>query len=82
MTGRAAVTAVVRDAIESILPGVDFAALTGAEHLKDLGADSVDRVEIILTVLDRLGLRTPMSRFGDIPSVSALVDFLCEVSGP
>ncbi|WP_406207907.1 phosphopantetheine-binding protein [Kitasatospora sp. NBC_01560] len=68
--------ALVRDVIGQILPGLAPAAISGDQHLKDLGADSVDRVEIILGLVDRLGLDEPMSRFAELPDVDALVDFL------
>jgi len=73
--------AVVRDVVSQILPGVARDAITGDKHLKDLGADSVDRVEIILGVLDRLGLDEPMSAFSDLPDIDALVDHLVRVGG-
>lgn len=75
MATREHVESVVHKAIDEILPGVE---IEGRAHLKDLGADSVDRVEIILAVLDRLGVREPLSAFGDVPSIDALVDFLWE----
>lgn len=75
MTTRDDVELVVHQQIAEILPSVPIA---GDRHLKDLGADSVDRVEILLGVLDRLGLRAPLSDFRDVPNVDALVDVLAE----
>ncbi len=45
---RETVAALVRDVIGTILPGVPASAMTEDRHLRELGADSVDRVEIIL----------------------------------
>ncbi|MFC6082817.1 acyl carrier protein [Sphaerisporangium aureirubrum] len=75
MTMRDDVEQVVHQQIAEILPS---ARISGHLHLKDLGADSVDRVEILLGVLDRLGLRAPLSDFRDVPNVDALVDVLAE----
>ena len=72
---RAEVHAVIR----SILPGLGPDDIDESLHLKDLGADSVDRVEIIMGVLDRLGLREPLSTFSDVPSIRALVLLLGEL---
>jgi polyketide biosynthesis acyl carrier protein len=69
-------TVLVRDVVHEILPGVPRAQVTGDKHLKDLGADSVDRVEIILSLIDRLGIDEPMSSFSDLPDLDTLVDFL------
>lgn len=73
---RDAVAALVRDVIGTILPGVPASAMTEDRHLRELGADSVDRVEIVLSILDRLGLDEPMASFSSLPNLGALVDFL------
>ncbi|MEU3825478.1 acyl carrier protein [Streptomyces sp. SID486] len=73
---RQRMTALVHEVVAQILPGLSADRITGDRHLRDLGADSVDRVEIILGLLQRLGLDTPMSRFSDVPDIDALVDVL------
>jgi polyketide biosynthesis acyl carrier protein len=77
---RSAVEQVVCGVIGEILPGLAPATIPAGKHLKELGADSVDRVEIVLTIMDRLGLDLPMSDFSTIPSVGDLIDFLCEAA--
>lgn len=79
---RARIAAVVTDAIRTIIPALPVAEIAEDKHLKDLGADSVDRVEIILSIIDRLNLDEPMSSFSDIPDIRRLVDFLCARSQP
>jgi polyketide biosynthesis acyl carrier protein len=71
----------VRDTVARILPGVPRGDMTGDRHLKDLGADSVDRVEIILALIDGLGLDEPMASFSELPDLDALVDFLVTAEG-
>lgn len=80
MSDRAAIARAVIEAVTEIVPTVDPAEVVGHRHLRDLGADSVERVEIILSVLDRLGLDEPLSSFSDLPHVEAMVDFLYERS--
>ena len=75
---RNAVDLVVREVITAILPSVPPDAIVGNKHLRDLGADSVDRVEIILMLLERLHLDEPMSSFGQLPDIDALVTLLHE----
>ncbi|SNY24450.1 acyl carrier protein [Paractinoplanes atraurantiacus] len=77
---RADVTGHLVAAVAEVLPGVPVELIGGDRHLRDLGADSVERVEIIVAVLDRLGLDEPLSSFTDLPHVEAMVDFLCERS--
>ncbi|MEV6118583.1 phosphopantetheine-binding protein [Streptomyces sp. NPDC052109] len=73
---RKRMTALVHEVVAQILPGLPADRITGDKHLKDLGADSVDRVEIILGLLQRLGLDAPMSRFSDVRDIDALVEVL------
>ena len=77
---RAAVRRLVHDVVHEMLPDLPGGALPGDRHLKELGADSVDRVEIIVTLTDRLGLDLPLSTFSGTPTVDALVDQLWEAA--
>ncbi|GGP51543.1 phosphopantetheine-binding protein [Saccharothrix coeruleofusca] len=79
--GRAEVERAILAAVAEIVPGVARADITADKHLRDLGADSVDRVEIILSVLDRLGVREPLASFSDLPNIGALTEFLYERMG-
>lgn len=84
MTGRAAggepdrqaVMRAVVETVAEILPALPVSEITGNRHVKELGADSVDRVEIILGVLDRLGLAAPLSAFAELPDLDALAGLL------
>jgi polyketide biosynthesis acyl carrier protein len=76
-TEREEIARVVHRAIATILPRFATRPIPGDRHLEELGADSVDRVEILLEVLDRLRLEEPMASFSQLPDVDALVDFLC-----
>jgi polyketide biosynthesis acyl carrier protein len=73
MTDQAATAELLRAVVGRIVPGAELAP---GKHLRDIGADSVDRVEIIVEVLDRLGLDTPLSAFSDLPDIAALIDLL------
>jgi polyketide biosynthesis acyl carrier protein len=68
---------IVRKTISSILPNLPPGAIAGNKSLKDHGADSVDRVEIILSIMNELGMDEPMSNFSNIPNINELVDYLC-----
>jgi polyketide biosynthesis acyl carrier protein len=71
----------LRDAIGAILPALPAGEIDTGKHLRDLGADSIDRVEIILHVMERLGVDEPLASFSDIPTIGALLDFLGERVG-
>ncbi len=70
------VEAVVRSVIADILPDVPASEVTEDRNLRDLGADSVDRVEILSLVLHRLGRTDPLSEFAAVPHLGALFERL------
>ncbi len=78
--GRLEVEAAVHRTILSILPAVRSADITPDKHLKDLGADSVDRVEIIMSLREQFSVNEPMATFSTIPNVGALIEVLREVA--
>lgn len=67
---------VVTEVIAEILPAVAADQVAGRRTLAELGADSVDRVEIVVGVLDRLGLAAPLAPFAAVPDLDALADLL------
>jgi polyketide biosynthesis acyl carrier protein len=71
------VARMVRETISSILPNVPAEQVSGEKSLLEHGADSVDRVEIILSIMNRLGIDEPMSNFSSLSNVDELVNFLC-----
>lgn len=73
---RSDLLAVVFESVREILPTVEPDQLRPDVHLRDLGADSVDRVEIITTVLDRLGVDEPLASFTDLTNIDDMVDLL------
>jgi polyketide biosynthesis acyl carrier protein len=75
-TARENIERLVREVIASILPHVPAESVSGDKSLKDHGADSVDRVEIIVSIMNRLGIDEPMSNFNNIPNINELVNYL------
>ncbi|GAB2890612.1 hypothetical protein GCM10027093_27080 [Paraburkholderia jirisanensis] len=63
----------VHQTMLEIMPALGPAGIDESRHLKDLGADSVDRVEIIMTLRERFGLAVEMSRFSDVPDLRTLI---------
>jgi polyketide biosynthesis acyl carrier protein len=72
------VRTLVEQVVREILPALRDRRIPGDKHLKELGADSVDRVEIIMTLIERLGLDEGMSGFAALPDVDALVGYLAD----
>ena len=74
--GIADIRRIVHETIEEVLPLVADTGIDEALNLKQIGADSVDRVEIITGLVHRLGLRVPISDFNDVPDIAALIELL------
>ncbi|AWV05255.1 acyl carrier protein [Burkholderia sp. JP2-270] len=66
----------VHNVLLDIMPALNAADIDERRHLKELGADSVDRVEIIMSLRERFGLDVAMSRFSDVPDVRTLIVLL------
>ncbi|MCW5321947.1 acyl carrier protein [Verminephrobacter aporrectodeae subsp. tuberculatae] len=69
----------VHSVLLDIMPALNAASIDERLHLKELGADSVDRVEIIMSLRERFGLSVAMSRFSDVPDLRALIALLAEL---
>lgn len=78
--GREEITRVVHDAMRSRLPTLRGQTIAGDKSLEDYGADSVDRIEIILTILDQLDASQPLSEFSNLADIDEMVDYLCSVT--
>lgn len=80
MTGedarRAEVTRRLRDVVRSVLTELEPEEVRMDLHPKDLGADSVDRVEIIQSVRAEFGLTTPLAHFADLRNLGEIVDLV------
>jgi polyketide biosynthesis acyl carrier protein len=72
---RTEVRRMVVETVRSILPGAP-ADLDDSASFRDLGADSIDRVEIMTEVRDRLAAERPLSAFAELTTVGAVVDYL------
>jgi polyketide biosynthesis acyl carrier protein len=76
-----AVRPAVLAVITEILPDVPPEQITDDRSLADLGADSVERVEIITTLVERLNRDDPLARFAAIADIGALVAYLAGEEG-
>lgn len=63
---RETTNAVLRDTLARFKSEYDASTLTGKEMLKTMGLDSLDVMEIIMGVEERVGVRIPSSKIHDI----------------
>jgi polyketide biosynthesis acyl carrier protein len=69
---------VVKDSIIEFLPDVSPEQIEISLSLKDLGANSVDRMDIVINSMESLGIKIPLVEFGKVNNIQGLVDLLYE----
>lgn len=75
MNKEAIVEVLVRN-IRQVLPGLEAYSFQSEDTLSDLGADSVDRAEIISLMLEELSLRIPRVELAGVSNLGELVEVL------
>jgi polyketide biosynthesis acyl carrier protein len=70
------VFSVVREEAARTLPGVGTEEVTPDVSLADIGANSLDRMDIVVASQDTLGITVPAAAFAAVGNVRQLVDVL------
>ena len=74
--GKAAIFEVVKANVLKVLPELVSDEVKVESSLSDLGANSVDRVEVVLYSLEDLNLKVPTARLHGLKNLAELVDLL------
>ena len=69
---------VVKNVISEILPDVQSDLISRDKSLKELGANSIDRMEVVTMSMEELGLKIPLMSFAQVNNIQGLVDVLTE----
>ncbi len=69
---------VVKKVIMEILPDLNSDMVSIEKQLKDLGANSIDRMEVVTMSMEELGLKIPLMSFAHVSNIGSLVDVLTE----
>ena len=69
---------VVRNIIAEVLPDLDAEQISLDKSLKDLGANSIDRMEVVTMSMQELGVKIPLLSFAQVGNIEGLVDVLLE----
>ncbi|WP_421845178.1 phosphopantetheine-binding protein [Mycobacterium sp.] len=75
-TGSDEVFAVVRSVVLQVLPDIDPSSVQHDAALSDLGANSVDRLDVSMGAMAALDLQIPMAEFAGISNLAGLVEVL------
>lgn len=69
---------VVKNIVMEVLPDVESDQITMERSLKDLGANSIDRMEVVTMSMEELGLKIPLMSFAHVSNIEGLVEVLAE----
>lgn len=69
---------IVREHIIEVLGDVNRTDVAPDISMTDLGANSVDRLEVITLCMGSLGLQIPLMSFAKVSTIGGLVDVLAE----
>ena len=62
--------------------GLEESEFVIEDSLKDLGANSIDRMDIIVETMEELGIKIPMVNFGECKNMKDIVDiYYAEIVG-
>lgn len=68
--------ATVKTNVLAVLPDLDPSQVTMSGTLTDLGANSVDRADVVTMSMEDLGLVIPISEFQEVHDIASLVALL------
>lgn len=69
---------VVKNVIVDVLPDVEKEQISIENELKQLGANSIDRMEIVMMSMKALELKIPLLSFAKVSNIEGLVEVLTE----
>lgn len=74
--------AVVKKHLLATIDGLDEAQIDPAKSMKELGANSLDIVEIVSVAMRELKVKVPRSELSKLTNIGGLVDLLHQVANP
>jgi polyketide biosynthesis acyl carrier protein len=62
--------------VREVVPDLAAHQFSSTDSLKDLGANSIDRAEILVMTLDDLSLKVPLVEFAGAANLGELTDWI------
>jgi polyketide biosynthesis acyl carrier protein len=75
-TAKSEIFDVIQRNLREILPELDSVVINPSQSMKELGANSVDRADVILQTMETLGVTFPLHELAGVDNIQGLVDFL------
>ncbi len=71
-----AVLTAIRSSVLVVLPEIEPEQVTEEVSLTDLGANSIDRVDVVTMTMDTLGISLSVTEFTDVHDIGSLARLL------
>ncbi len=69
---------VVKNVIIEVLPDIKPEQIHIEKNLRELGANSIDRMEVVTMSMEELDLKIPLMSFAQVSNIQGMVDVLTE----
>lgn len=79
MVSKAEIFTVVIKEIKEVLFYLEDTDITGSDSLMEFGANSIDRVDIIMSSMEALGAQCDMMEFKNCNDINSIVDILFNI---
>jgi len=66
---------IIKRNLREILPDLDTVTIDLNQSMKDLGANSVDRMDVVIQTKEELDLKFPLHELGGLENLQGLVEF-------
>lgn len=70
----------MKDVINYIVPEISTDNLSFNDSLKEIGANSIDRAEIIIMLMEDSNVKLPMVSFGQAKNIGEIIDIIVDAS--
>lgn len=67
---------VIKRNLLEVLPDLDQARIDPRHSMKDLGANSIDRADVVIQSMQDLQLKFPLHELAGVENIQGLIDFL------
>ncbi len=67
---------IMKEAIGFVVPEIETENVTPEDSLKELGANSIDRAEIIIMAMEDTNAKLPLVSFGEAKNIGQIVEII------
>ncbi len=74
MRSKAEIFDIIKANLLELLPELDPSKIVPEESMKNLGANSIDRADVIIQTMEALELKFPLHELGKLTNIQGLID--------